>query len=171
MFSIIGGAMQRGTSVLSDFGARSQRILLLLIISVFSGFPAFSQSGGTRYVAVENLAVKDAAGVFSRNLGTLPLGREVTVTREDGKWIQIRSGNLSGWVSSSGLTSRRVIAAGSSVTPSEVALAGKGFSTEVEREYRSGGLDYSMVDFMEQQVIPDSELQQFVNEGRLAGGQ
>jgi uncharacterized protein YgiM (DUF1202 family) len=157
MFSIIGGVMQRG--------------FLLLIISVFSLLPAFSQSGGTRYVAVENLAVKDAAGFFSRDLGTLPLGREVTVTREDGKWTQIRAGNLSGWVSSSGLSVRRVIAAGSSVTPSEVAMAGKGFSPEVEREYRSGGLDYSTVDFMEQLVIPDTELQQFVNEGRLAGGQ
>jgi uncharacterized protein YgiM (DUF1202 family) len=147
------------------------RLFLLLIISVFSVFPAFSQNGGTRYVAVESLAVKHSAGFFSRDLGTLPLGSEVTVTREDGKWIQIRAGNLSGWVSSSGLSTRRVIAAGSSVTPTEVALAGKGFSTEVEREYRSGGLDYSMVDFMERLSIPVSELQQFVNEGRLARGQ
>jgi hypothetical protein len=49
-------------------------------------------------------------------------------------------------------------------------LAGKGFSTEVEREYRGGGPDYSMVDFMEQLVITDPELQQFVDEGRLADG-
>jgi uncharacterized protein YgiM (DUF1202 family) len=148
-----------------------KRLFLLLIISVFPFFPAFSQSGGVRYVAVENLAVKDAAGFFSRDLGTLPLGREVTVTREDGKWTQIRAGNLSGWVSSSGLSTRRVIAAGSAVTPTEVALAGKGFSPEVEREYQGGGPDYSMVDYMEQIVIPDAELQQFVNEGRLARGQ
>jgi uncharacterized protein YgiM (DUF1202 family) len=147
------------------------RLFLLLIISVFSVFPAFSQSGGTRYVAVENLAVKDTAGFFSRDVGTLPLGSEVAVTREDGKWIQIWAGNLSGWVSSSGLSTRRVIAAGSPVSPTEVALAGKGFSMEVEREYRSGGLDYSMVDYMEQMIIPGPELQQFVTEGRLARGQ
>jgi hypothetical protein len=148
-----------------------RRFLVLFIISVFSVPLAFSQSGGVRYVAVENLAVKDSAGFFGRDVGTLPLGSEVAVTREDGKWTQIRAGNVSGWVSSSGLSARRVIAAGSAVTPSEVALAGKGFSPEVEREYRSSGLDYSMVDFMEQQGIPNPELQQFVSEGRLAGGQ
>jgi uncharacterized protein YgiM (DUF1202 family) len=148
-----------------------KRLFLLLIISAFTLFPAFSQSGGTRYVAVESLAVKDSAGFFSRDLGALTLGSEVAVTREDGKWTQIRAGNLSGWVSSSGLSTRRVIAAGSSVTPTEVALAGKGFSTEVEREYRNSGLDYSMVDFMEQMNIPVPELQQFVTEGRLARGQ
>jgi uncharacterized protein YgiM (DUF1202 family) len=147
-----------------------QRFLLLLIILPFSFFPAFSQSGSVRYVAVESLAVKDGAGFFSRDLGTLPLGREVTVTREDGKWTQIRAGNLSGWVSTSGLSTRRVTAAGSPVTPSEVSLAGKGFSTEVEREYQAGGPDYSMVDYMEQLVIPNPELQQFVDEGRLADG-
>jgi uncharacterized protein YgiM (DUF1202 family) len=148
-----------------------RRILLLLIVLIFSVSFAFSQSGATRYVAVENLAVKDSAGFFSRDLGTLPLGREVTVTREDGKWVQIRAGNLSGWVSSSGLSTRRVIAASSAVTPTEVALAGKGFSTETESEYRSTRPDYSTVDFMEQLDIPSSELQQFVNEGRLARGQ
>jgi uncharacterized protein YgiM (DUF1202 family) len=147
-----------------------RRFFLLLILPALSVSFAFSQSGSTRYVAVESLAVKEAAGAFSRDLGTLPLGREVTVTREDGKWTQIRAGNLSGWVSSSGLSTRRVIAAGSAVTPTEVALAGKGFSEATENEYRASGLDYSMVDIMEQLSIPNQEMQQFVNEGRLAGG-
>jgi uncharacterized protein YgiM (DUF1202 family) len=137
----------------------------------FSAFFAFSQSGATRYVAVENLTVKDSAGFFSRDLGTLPLGGEVTVTREDGKWTQIRAGNLSGWVSTSGLSARRVIAAGSAVTPTEVALAGKGFSQEVEREYGDNGAGYLAVDQMERMVITNPELQQFVNEGRLSRGQ
>jgi len=144
---------------------------MFFAILVFSFSYVFSQSGATRYVAVESLAVKDSTGFFGKDLGTLKLGDTVTVAREDGKFTQIRAGELTGWVASSGLSARRVIAAGAAVTPSEVALAGKGFSSEIEREYRSGGLDYSMVDTMERLVIPAAELQQFINDGRLAGGQ
>ena len=147
-----------------------RRFLLLSVMLIFALSLAFSQSGGTRYVAVEKLAVKDTTGFFSKDLGTLLLGSAVTVIRDDGKWTQIRAGDVSGWVTSSGLSTRRVTAAGSSGTPSEIALAGKGFGPEVEREYRSGGLDYSTVNYMEQLVTPVAELQQFVNEGRLAGG-
>ena len=145
-----------------------RRFLLFLIILALSFSFAFSQN--TRYVAVESLAVRDSAGFFGREVGTLSLGASVTVVRDDGRFIQIRAGNLSGWVASSGLSTRRVIAAGSAVTPSEVALAGKGFSREVETAYRNDGLDFSMVDAMERIVIPAAELQRFINEGRLAGG-
>ena len=148
-----------------------RRFLLLSVMLIFALSLAFSQSGATRYVAVDKLAVKDGTGFFSQDLGSLPLGSAVTVTRDDGKWTQIKAGNLSGWVSSSGLSTRRVIAASSAATPAEIALAGKGFGPEVEREYRSGGLDYSTVDYMEQLVTPVAELRQFVTEGRLAGGQ
>jgi uncharacterized protein YgiM (DUF1202 family) len=148
-----------------------RRVFLLAVLLTFSAFFAFSQSGGTRYVAVDNLAVKDATGFFGRDLGTLSLGGTVTVVREDGKWVRVRAGNLEGWVASSGLSTRRVVAAGSSVTSSEVAMAGKGFSPEVEREYRRNGLDYSAVDTMERIVIPSAELLQFINDGRLARGQ
>jgi len=139
-----------------------------MVICVLSASFAFSQS--TRYVSVENLAVTDSAGFFGKNVGTLPLGREVTVTKDEGKFIQIKAGNITGWVASSGLSTRKVVASGSSVNPNEVALAGKGFSPDVEREYRSGGLNYSPVDEMERLVIPAAELQKFINDGRLAGG-
>ena len=148
-----------------------RRLLLLAVILVFSFSLAFSQSGATRYVAVESLAVKDSAGFFGREVGTLPLGEAVSVTNDDGRFTQIRAGNITGWVAASGLSARRVIASGSAVTPSEVALAGKGFSSEVERAYRGDGMNYSAVDTMERIVIPAAELLQFINEGRLAGGQ
>jgi len=148
-----------------------RKFILFLTVFVLSFSFAFSQSGSTKYVAVESLAVKDSTGFFAKDVGTVKLGNAVTVTREDGKFTQIKAGNITGWVSSSGLSARRVIAAGSAVTPSEVALAGKGFSQDLEREYRRGGLDYSVVDTMERLVIPAAELQKFIIDGRLAGGQ
>jgi hypothetical protein len=69
------------------------------------------------------------------------------------------------------LSVRRILASGSGATASELSLAGKGFSPELEAEYRKGGLDYSIVDAMENTVIGKEELFEFISEGRLAWGQ
>jgi hypothetical protein len=53
----------------------------------------------------------------------------------------------------------------------EISLAGKGFSSELEMEYRESGLDYSVVDMMESTLIGAEELFEFISEGRLAKGQ
>jgi uncharacterized protein YgiM (DUF1202 family) len=133
---------------------------------------AFSQaSRATRYVAVQTTPLKDSPGFFAKELGNLSLGTELTLVREDGKWSEVRTGNISGWVASSSLSARRVLASNTDVTASEVALAGKGFSPDMEIEYRKNGLDYSMVDQMEKLVVPANDLEQFVTEGRLSRGE
>ena len=57
------------------------------------------------------------------------------------------------------------------VTASEVAMAGKGFSPDMEMEYRKNGLDYSMVDSMERITVPSDDLLRFITEGRLSRGE
>jgi hypothetical protein len=148
-----------------------QRFLLLTLLFLCLGSFAFSQAGGRRYVAVKTAALKASNSQLSKEVGNLSLGDEVTLVSDDGKWAQIRAGNLSGWVQSSSLSARRVVASGSAASVSEVALAGKGFSPDVEIEYRKNGLDFSMVDFMERIVVKADELERFVTEGRLARGQ
>ena len=145
--------------------------LFLILISCLSPL-AFSQTGANRrYVAVQNAVLKSSTGFFASELGNLTLGEEVILVREDGKWSQVQVRNLSGWVTSASLSARRVTASGSSATVSEVALAGKGFSQETEREYRNSGLDYSAVDAMERLIIPNNELLGFITEGHLARGE
>ena len=139
---------------------------------IFSLVPAFSQARNVRFVAVESAEVKSSAGFFARDVGRLSLGDEVTVLRDSGRWSEVRAGNLTGWVVSAGLSPRRPVRAAAAVTPGEVALAGKGFGLEVEREYRlAGGPDFSPVDEMEALVIPREELRRFIEEGRLRGAE
>jgi hypothetical protein len=53
-----------------------------------------------------------------------------------------------------------------------MAMAGKGFSGEIEQIYREGEkLDYSPVDAMESSTVPEQELYAFLVEGRLATGE
>jgi hypothetical protein len=145
---------------------------LLFLLMLCTSVLIFSQSGGsTRYVAVKTAVLKDSTGFFAKEVGNLPLGTAVTLIRDDGKWAEVRAGNLAGWVASASLSARRVVASNSPVAANEVALAGKGFSPDTEIEYRKNGLDYSMVDSMEKIVVPAADLLRFIDEGRLARGE
>ena len=148
------------------------RRLILLSAMMFMGSLLFSQTDASkRYVAVKSTPLKSSTGFFGQDLRTLTQGTEVTFIRDTGKWTEVRSGNQSGWVASSSLSSRRVAASGAAITANEVALAGKGFSKEVEAEYKKNGLSFTVVDSMERISVPGNELLRFINEGRLNRGE
>jgi len=122
-------------------------------------------------VVVHKAPLKETASFFANDLGSLSLGDTVTLVRERGKWTQIRAGAITGWVLSSSLSARRIVSSGVNAMATEVSLAGKGFSSELEMEYRESGLDYSIVDMMESTLIGAEELLEFISEGHLARGQ
>jgi uncharacterized protein YgiM (DUF1202 family) len=130
----------------------------------------------TAYVAVKTVKLKSSTGFFAGTRGTLSYGAQVTVLQTKGKWVEVRSGaqsSLSGWVNSSNLTTRRILATGSTTSASanEIALAGKGFNEEVENAYRAGGeLNYADVDQTETQQVSEEELYTFLTEGHLSVG-
>jgi uncharacterized protein YgiM (DUF1202 family) len=148
---------------------------LIILILVFCSFTqVFAQADrNIRYVAVHNAALKSSTGFFARTVGSLSFGDTVTLVSETGKWSQIRFGSLTGWVESAKLITRRVITNSSTgASATEVTLAGKGFSQELELEYQRGGYDFTFVDLMEQSNINinTEELLYFINEGRLNRG-
>ena len=135
---------------------------------------AGAQSAGTTlYVAAKTVEVKNSSGFFARVLGTLSLGETVTLQQNQGKWVVIRStSGLQGWAPADAFSTRRVSQSGAGVSASEFALAGKGFSDDLESLLRSSGeLNYSGVDAMESRVISLEELRTFLRDGRLAGGE
>jgi SH3-like domain-containing protein len=149
-----------------------KRFLFLLAVTLCSGAVVFAQADrSTRYVAVQTVAVKDAVGFFAKDLGNLSLGDAVRLISDNGKWSNVQAGNVTGWVASSSLSARRVVASSAAVTANEVAMAGKGFSPDMEVEYKKNGLDYSLVDSMERITVPANDLLRFVTEGRLSKGE
>jgi hypothetical protein len=149
-----------------------RQLLLVLAVMFCTNSLLFSQTTGSRrYVAVQTTPLKNSTWFFAKDLANLTLGTELTLIRENGKWSEVRVGNLTGWVASSSLTSKKVIASTANISASEVALAGKGFSPDIEAEYKKSGLDYSMVDVMEQITVPINDLSEFIAEGRLVGGE
>ena len=144
--------------------------MLMLALCAAGAFAA----GQTMYVAVSKAAVKSGTGFFSLSKGTVVYADVVTVSETKGKWSYITKGSLNGWVATNSLSKRKIIAKGSnfSADADELALAGKGFNSEVESEYKkSGKVNYAAVDAMEQNEVSDNALLVFIKEGKLQGAE
>jgi hypothetical protein len=149
-------------------------VLIVLVIMGLSQLPAQS-AGGIMYVALKSAALKSSTGFFASTIADLQQGDAVTVLGVQDKWVEIRGvadPSLTGWMALASLTSKRIGASGRSVSTGELALAGKGFSADVEMEYRQGEhLDYTAINALEAVVIPDAELLRFVTDGHLTRGE
>ena len=150
-------------------------ILVALFLLISAAVFAQVKSGSNAWVSAKSAEIRSSSGAFASVKGTLLMGAQVAVLQVNGNWAEIRSADnasLSGWTAVSNLSSRRIVASGSSATASEIALAGKGFSKEVEDSYKTGGkLNYDDVDKTEAIVIPVAELYKFVTEGHLVTGE
>jgi hypothetical protein len=155
-----------------------KRILFIFCLILFVAGLAAAQvsTGGTLYVSVKTLTLKSGTGFFASNKGTLNYGDRVTVIRISGKFAEVRSAansSLTGWAATANLSARQIVS-GNSNTASvkEVALAGKGFSQEVEKSYKNQkhNLNYADVDRAETVTVREDELKKFLEEGRLKMG-
>jgi len=155
-----------------------KKVLILLCLALFvAGFAAAQISAGkTLYVSVKTLTLKSGTGFFAGSKGTLMYGDRVTVIRVDGKYAEVRSvanPSLTGWTATANFSTRQIVSGNSNtVSAKEVALAGKGFSQEVENSYRSQkkNVNYADVDRTEAINFNENELKSFLEEGRLKMG-
>jgi len=154
-----------------------RKLMIVFCLALFiTGFVSAQVSrGGTLYVAVKTVALKSSTGFFASNRGTLNYGDRVTVLQVSGRYVEVRSASnstLTGWTASANLTARQVVSGNTSTASArEVALAGKGFNQEVENAYRSQeNLNYADVDRVEAITVSETDLRQFLEEGRLSTG-
>ena len=127
-------------------------------------------------VQVNEAQLRSTPSFLGKIVETIPYGERVKVKNVHGSWVQViaPSGNI-GWIQESALTKKKlVMKAGSDVSggasTEEVALAGKGFNEDVEKQYRaSADLNFSMVDKMESYTKTTDELVAFLEAGDLEG--
>ena len=127
----------------------------------------------TLFVAVNTVNIRTSTGFFAGTLGALNLGEEVTVQQNQGRWLSVLSASgLRGWAPADAFSARRRVGqAGSNVTASEFALAGKGFTRGLEETLHfAGEFDFSPVDAMERQTVSPQDFLTFLRQGRLAEG-
>ena len=154
-----------------------KRLIFAALVCLSAGMLFAQKAGDTNYINVSSAELKASSGFFASVTATVQYADEVKVLAVDGEWAQVRTtvGNKTGWIKKASLTSKRIAAKGTAADASakEIALAGKGFSADVESEYKKGGgkVNYDAVDEMEKTVISSRDLLAFINEGRLAKGE
>jgi uncharacterized protein YraI len=123
-------------------------------------------------VQVRDGHVRSTPSFLGKILGSLSYGQRVAVTGASGDWSEVSFAGSKGWIHSSALTNANLaLRSGSGQAPTgvsgqEMALAGKGFNAQVERQYRqSHGGDFASVDLMERNAMQTERLMAFLKEG------
>lgn len=145
---------------------------------------AFAVLGGASLARADNVWVQVRESVIrSRPMFLAPAvtpvkyGDAVGVVSEDAGWVKVAFRGKEGFLPASTVTPSRIVLSGKSsgkvmADASDVVLAGKGFSKEVEEQYKKSGSGtrYDLVDRVERQcrVVP-AEVKAFMAQGGLNG--
>ncbi|MGL1894062.1 MAG: SH3 domain-containing protein [Spirochaetaceae bacterium] len=143
-------------------------ILLALFLSITFGFSQDMMS-----VTVKVTQVRTSPSFLGKILFKLNYTDRVQIIKKRSGWalVEFSGQSKQGWMSLSALTEKKLVLNSNAsdidanATGSEVSLAGKGFNSQVENEYRSlNDIDYSWVDIMETYNYEASELVLFIEE-------
>ena len=128
-------------------------------------------------VQVSRTKMRKEAKFWASSVATLQAGDAVEEVSRTGDWVKVRTASgTEGWVHGSAVTSRSIHLTGGSKTAErgasadEISLAGKGFTEEVEDQYKQNksGLAFDGVDWMSRIEVKEGELKRFLQEGKLA---
>ena len=126
-------------------------------------------------VQVRTGQIRQRPSFLGTIIGEVSYGDRVRVLAERGDWIQVSGGGLRGWLHTSALTDEELeLTAGdrdasSAASSDELALAGKGFNSDVEAEFkaRNEDIDFTWVDRIEKIVVTPEEMRAFLNYGEV----
>lgn len=147
------------------------------VISILAAVGAWAATGKMMSVQVKDAQVRDKPSFVGKVVGNLAYGDRVEVQESQGAWARVSlAGGAAGWMHNSALTSQKlVLAAGKDdarvgASGDELALAGKGFNSDVESQFKKDhkNIDFTWVDKMEKIKIPSSEMQAFLKNGGVA---
>lgn len=132
-------------------------------------------------VQVKEGELRTTPSYLGKIVARVSYGDRVTVLAEKGDWKKVSTagGRSQGWMHKTALTASRIALkagqsnVGSSVSRDEIALAGKGFSEEVEAQYRKShkNLDYAWINRMEAMKVSPEQMEDFIARGYLTPAQ
>lgn len=151
-----------------------RRWMAMIGLVVLTTFSAWAANGKMMSVQVKDAQVREKPSFISKVVGNLTYGDRVEVQDSKGAWIRVSlAGGAAGWMHNCALTSQKVVlSAGKGdarvgASGDELALAGKGFNSDVEAQFKKDykNIDFTWVDRMEKIKIPSLEMQAFLKAG------
>jgi hypothetical protein len=148
--------------------------LTLVALATHTTSDAAPKKGETVTVRVMSAKLMGAPKFIGKTVTEVSRGAHLAFQDKKSSWYQVQtdSGQV-GWIHSSAVVDKKVQLSsdpgggGSSASQDEIELAGRGFSPEVEQEYRSKHreLDFSHVDKIEALKVDTEVVATFAAEG------
>lgn len=127
-------------------------------------------------VQIRTAQLRADPSFLGKLVATLDYGTRVTVSDEKGDWDFVTAPNgMTGWIHQSALTTKKVVMqagandVSTSASGQELALAGKGFNSDVEADFKkkNADIDFTWIDRMEKIKVTAAEMSAFLKEGQV----
>lgn len=154
----------------------SKFILTGFLLSLCFVFSGSAESQKKMSVQVKEGQLRSSPAFLGKIIANPSYGDSVEIIEDQGAWKKVAIGGLQGWMHTTALTTKTIILrAGAqdvrtSATGGELALAGKGFNEEIEKQYKNlnKNLDYAWVERMENFKVSPEQMQAFLKQGGVA---
>jgi len=155
------------------------KTVLITLLFVFLSSTALSGEGiQSMSVQVRKSQMRASPSYLGKIVARLAYGDRVDILEQKDAWtlVQKQNGKKKGWMHQSALTTQEIVlTAGDAdvaqaASGDEVALAGKGFNKEVEKNFRAMNpqINFKDVDKMGKRVISQKEMRKFLKKGKLS---
>ncbi len=129
-------------------------------------------------VQVRNGQLRATPSYLGKLVAPAPYGDRLTVLKVQGDWVEVVGPAGTGWMHKSALTEKKVVLragaedVNAAASGEELALAGKGFNSDVEADFKkkNTNVDFGPIDRMEKIKVSATEATAFLREGGLKAG-
>ena len=144
--------------------------LVVLTVSALGAGPVLMT------VQVKSGQVREEPSFLGKVITSVNYGDRLQVVEQQGDWTKVTAPNgQAGWMHTSALTKKKIaLKAGdqnaqTAASGEEMALAGKGFNSDVEADFKAKNrnIDFTWVDKMEKIKIAPEAMQQFLKAGGI----
>jgi len=140
---------------------------LLLIASV--------ALGATVQVITQEATIRKDKRFFAPVVARVAYGEAIQELERQGDWLRVRYKGKEGWIHKSAVQEQKfqlsslATEKAQETSQEEVALAGKGFTPEVEKAFREKNpkMRYDLVDRLQGYKVSEPQLQAFIRAGNL----
>lgn len=149
---------------------------LVLLMLACAGLGLMAAPPTRMVVQVRQGQLRATPSFLGKLAQNVAYGASVEVFETRGDWMQVKTAQgASGWIHKSALTTKKLaLASGATtaktgVSKDELALAGKGFNSDIEKEYKrqKQGLNFEAVDRLEQVKATPAQVEAFLKAGGL----
>lgn len=156
------------------FALTAAAAVAVLTAGITRGAP---KKGSQVTVRVLSAKVMAKPKFIGKAVATVSRGEHLTYQGKKSGWYQVTTSAGSGWIHKSAVVDKKVtlssdLSSGQvNASEEEIELAGRGFTKEVEADYRNknAALDFSHVDRIEALAMDPEVVGNFASEGKVGG--